>query len=152
MKLAVALLLRVEYRERRDALTKRVHSNLKVQEGDAPHEDPAALLREALELEERMGALVKAIDRTNARARLADGRPLTEALADRETLRQKRLLLSQTLEEAQKRDYRLTHSEVRMQVTVEVKSLQRELDQLCRQYRELDARIQAVNWTEELAD
>ena len=110
MKLAEALLLRVEYRERRDALTKRVHSNLKVQEGDAPHEDPAALLREALELEERMGALVKAIDRTNARARLADGRPLTEALADRETLRQKRLLLSQTLEEAQKRDYRLTHS------------------------------------------
>ena len=49
MKLAEALLLRTEQQQKLELLEGRIRANLKVQEGDTPHEDPEALLREAME-------------------------------------------------------------------------------------------------------
>ena len=81
MKLAEALLLRAEYRDKLDNLHQRILANLKVQEGDAPHEDPKALLEESMELHRTMCALVQRIDRANGTICLPGGETLSQALA-----------------------------------------------------------------------
>ena len=152
MKLAEALLLRAEYRDKLDSLRQRILTNLKVQEGDAPHEDPKALLEESMELHRTMCALVQRIDRANGTICLPGGETLSQALARRDMLRRQRGLLADIAETASKRDYRLTHSELRMQTTLDLGAVQKEMDRLSRAYRELDTQIQGLNWTTELTD
>jgi len=150
LKLAEALLLRAEYQEKIGVLQSRILANLKVEESDAPLEDPNALLREACEVNARLCALVKRINARNTAAALPDGRTLAEALADRDALKKERGLLAAVAEGAIQKDYRLTHTELKTRVTVSIPDMQKRIDGLSRDYRELDAQIQAVNWTEEL--
>ena len=77
---------------------------------------------------------------------------LSDALARRDMLRRKRQMLSNLAHSAQERDYRLTHSEVKMRLTLDLGAIQKEIDALSKQFRELDTRIQGVNWTAELLD
>ena len=150
MKLAEALLLRAEYQQKIGILQARILANLKVEESDTPLEDPNALLREACDVNTRLCGLVKQINARNMVAALPDGRTLAEALADREALKNERNLLAAIAEGAVQKDYRLTHTELKTRVTVSVAELQKRVDDLSRDYRELDAQIQAVNWTAEL--
>lgn len=150
MKLAEALLQRTEYQQKLDALEGRLQANLKIQEGDEPHEDPKKLLNETMELNETLCVLVQRINRTNQELRLDGERTLSDALAERDMLRKKRTLLDNLAQTAQQRDYRLSHSEVRMQVTLDLGKIQKEIDALSRRFRELDTRIQGINWTSEL--
>ena len=152
MKLAEALLERSECQERLHVLENRIQANLKVQEGDAPHEDPRALLREAAEVSERLCTLVQRINRTNQALELEEGVTLSDALARRDMLRQRRQFLSSLAQSARERDYRLTHSEVKMRLTLDLGALQKEIDALSKAYRELDTRIQGLNWTCELLE
>ena len=152
MKLTEALLERSECQERLHVLESRIQANLKVQEGDAPHEDPQALLREAAEVSERLCTLVQRINRTNQALELEEGVTLSDALARRDMLRQRRQFLSSLAQSARERDYRLTHSEVKMRLTLDLGALQKEIDALSKAYRELDTRIQGLNWTCELLE
>ena len=152
MKLAEALLLRAEYRDKLDNLQQRILANMKVQEGDRPHEEPKALLDESMELHRTMCALVQRIDRANATICLPGGETISQALARRDMLRKQRGLLSDIAAAASQRDYRLTHSELRMQTTLDLGAIQKEMDRLAKAYRELDGMIQGVNWTTELPD
>lgn len=152
MKLAEALLERSECQERLHVLESRLQANLKIQEGDEPHEDPQALLKEAMEVQERLCTLIQRINRTNQTLELEKGVTLSDALARRDMLRRKRQMLSNLAHLAQERDYRLTHSEVKMRLTLDLGAIQKEIDALSKQFRELDTRIQGVNWTAELLD
>ena len=150
MKLAEALLLRAEYQQRIGILQGRILANLKVEESETPLEDPNALLREAREINASLCALIKRINARNIVAALPDGRSLAEALADRDALKSERNLLAAVTNQAAQKDFRLTHTELKTRVTVPVAELQKRVDGLSRDYRELDAQIQAVNWTVEL--
>lgn len=150
MKLAEALLLRAEYQKKIENLQSRILSNLKIQEGDKPHENPQELLDEAFALSEALCALVKQINHRNSVATLASGQLLSEALAERDMLMKKRNLLAAIAAKAGERDYRLTHAEVKMQVTLPVGKVQKQMDSYSQQYRELDTQIQAANWTIDL--
>lgn len=152
MKLAEALLLRAEYQNKLDNLLQRTLSNLKVQEGDSPHEDPQTLLDEATALNGALCVLVQRINRTNAAVMLPDGRSLADALADRDRLRKERSMLSEVTSSALERDYRLTHTEVRVSVALDVGAAQKRVDHLSRQYRELDTQLQGLNWTSDLLE
>lgn len=48
--------------------------------------------------------------------------------------------------------WRLTRSEIKFQPTVDVARWRREADTLAKAYRELDAAIQAANWTTDLRE
>ena len=150
MKLAEALLMRAEYQTRLGQLQARILANLKTEEGDAPQEDPNALLAEACDVNAQLCALVKQINMRNQCQRLPDGRSLSEALADRESLMKERNMLAQIAEGALAKDYRLTHTELKLRVTVSVAELQKRIDGLSKAYRELDTQVQAANWTTEL--
>ena len=152
MKLAEALLLRSEHQKKLEELEARIQANLKVQEGDELQEDPEVLLQAAMAEQEALCALVRRINRTNHALHLEGNMTLSDALAERDMLRGKRALLARVAESARNRDYRLTHSEVKMRLMVDQGKLQKEIDALSKQFRELDTRIQGINWTSELLD
>lgn len=150
MKLAEALLQRSEYQTKIENLQKRILVNLKVQENDKPHENPQALLDEAFALNDALCELVKQINRRNNQTTMPNGQTLAEALADRDALMKKRNMLAAVASAAGEKDYRLTHAEVKMCIMLPIGEVQKQIDDLSRQSRELDTQIQGLNWTTEL--
>jgi len=88
MKLAEALLLRADLQKKGASLRERIVANAVVQEGEAPHEPPEELMREAFGVLAELEDLVSRINKTNLDAKLADGRTLTDAIARRDTFAQ----------------------------------------------------------------
>jgi len=152
MKLAEALLLRSECQQKIESLQKRIMVNLKVQENDKPHEDPQELLEDALETNEQLCALVKQINARNNTVTMPNGQKLSDALADRDSLMKKRNLLASIMASAVERDYRVTHAEIKMCITMQIGELQKQIDALSHEFREMDTQIQAINWTLDLED
>lgn len=150
MKLAEALLLRSEYQQKIESIQGRILLNLKVQENDEPHENPEELLKEVFDLNEQLCTLIKKINIKNNTVRLASGQFLSEALTDRDMLMKKRNMLVAITSKANEKDYRLTHTEIKMCMTLSIKDLQKQIDTLSRKFRELDTQIQAINWTVDL--
>lgn len=147
MKLAEALLLRGEYQTKGENLQSRILQNLRIQEGDKPSEDPHSLLTEALELNEQLNELIKAINERNNLALLPDGRSLAQALVDRESIVKKRRLLVSITEAGSNQEYRYSRSEIKFQLTLSLGDIHKQIDQLSRQFRELDTIIQGLNWS-----
>ncbi len=152
MKLAEALIQRADHRKRLDQLRERLVRVARVQEGDAPAEDPAALLAETERTAAALTRLIQRINRTNSTTPLDDGRTIADAIAERDTLRLRHTILTTLLQAASIKQDRLTKSEVRFQRTVDVVALQQQTDDLAQAYRELDTKIQAANWLVELMD
>ncbi|MDR1539697.1 MAG: DIP1984 family protein [Clostridiales bacterium] len=150
MKLAEALMQRSEYQKKIENMQSRILANIKVQDDDKPLEDPGALTKEALDLIAHLGELINKINKKNNIALLPSGKTISEAIVERDMLMRQRNLLAAITGKAQEKDYRLTHSEVKMNVVVSLSETQRQIDELSRKFRELDAQIQGVNWTTDL--
>ena len=80
MKLAEALQERADLNRKIDEIRRRLGKNILVQEGEAPAEDPNALLVELNACIDRLETLMAAINRTNGRTRV-NGMTLTELIA-----------------------------------------------------------------------
>lgn len=152
MKLAEALLERKAIKERIAALKERAVKDARVQEGDRPAENPEELLREIVELVGRMEQLIVSINRTNMEATLPDGRTLMEAIAARDMCNLLHDITKQVADAAanDRSGWRMTRSEIKSVPTVDVQEWRKRADMYAKQYRELDAAIQAANWTVEL--
>ena len=151
MKLAQALSERADLKERLSVMSERLKTNAKVQEGDTPAEDPAALIEELDLMLERYEYLVRQINLTNTRT-LVNGEPLTALLAHRERLTKAINIYQGFLNSASRKIEHYGRSEVRILNTVSVEELRKKLDQLSREFRECDDRIQELNWTTELIE
>ncbi len=154
MKLAEALLERKSLKDQIGALKERATNDARVQEGDQPAEKPEDLVAEINRLAERLERLVIAINRTNAHAQLPDGRAIMEAIARRDMLKLRHQVAKDLAEAAapERGGWRLTRSEVKFQPTIDIARWRREADALAKAYRELDAAIQAANWTIDLIE
>ena len=146
MKLAEALLLRGDAQKKLASLRERIARNALLQEGSAPHEDPNALLQEAQAVIAELQAWVLRINEANLRHSLPDGRSLTAAMAERDSLAQRHALLQSAIEATQKEPERYSTREIKWVAAVDVAQLQKQSDQLSRQMRELHAKIQESNW------
>lgn len=149
MKLAEALAERADIRRRMDQLASRMETNAKVQEGEKPAEDPMALLSEFRCLADRLEELVTQINLTNA-ATVSNGETLTAMLSRRDCLTIQVNTMRNFLDAASATVSRGLRSEIRILSTVDVQSLRKDADKLAKELRELDVRIQALNWTTEL--
>lgn len=149
MKLAEALLERADLQKRLSLLEGRLCRNARVQEGEAPAEDPKELLRELEQITCRLEELIRRINLTNA-AVTDGGESLTALLAKRDVLSKKVGMLQTFLSEASATVSRATRSEIAIRSTVPVAELRREADGYSAALRSLDTRIQALNWTVEL--
>ena len=137
MKLAEALQLRADLQKRMEQLAARLYDNATVQEGEAPAEDPVALLEEyevcAAQLEEMMAR----INRTNCETR-------------RDCLKLRAGTYRNFLTCASSLTRRSTRSEIKICSSVPVPVYRKRADELACRLREVDNAIQAANWTTEL--
>lgn len=153
MKLAEALLERKRIKEEITALRERAQRDSRVQEGDKPAEDPEELRMKIWELVERLQWITIAINKTNTVVKLPDGRTLMEAVVERDMLK----LLHDTAKDVADaavgaREWRVTRSEIKFIPTVNVATWRRRADEYAKKYRELDAAIQAANWSNDLVE
>ncbi|MEW6770093.1 MAG: DIP1984 family protein [Bacillota bacterium] len=152
MKLAEALLERKRIKEEINALRIRLVTDARVQEGDEPAEYPEALMEKVLRLVTSLEQLTIAINRTNAKTMMPNRHmSLMEAIAFRDGLKL-RYELAHALADAAAggRDYRTTRSEIKFVPTVDVAYWRQAADEYAKRYRELDAEIQAANWSVDL--
>ena len=149
MKLATALSERADLQRRISELGTRLNNNAKVQEGESPSEDPAALLSvldaDFIRLEE----LVSRFNLTNNATKSGD-KTLTELIAKRDCLRQRISVMRSFLDISSEKVNRYSKTEIKIISAVNVADLQKDVDRLSRQLRETDELIQGLNWTTEL--
>jgi hypothetical protein len=151
VKLAEALLERKRIKEEIAALRERAERDSKVQEGDSPAENPESLMEKILELVDRLKKLTIAINKTNMEVKLSDGRTLMEAIVERDMLKLLHESTKRVVDEAVGvREWRVTRSEIKFVPTIDVAEWRKRSDEYAKKYRELDAVIQAANWSNNL--
>ncbi|HEX8925489.1 MAG TPA: DIP1984 family protein [Terriglobales bacterium] len=150
MKLAEALAERSDCQNRIEEFRKRLVRSARVQEGDQSPEDTTELLAEAERVFARLLELVSAINRTNSKTTFDEKRSISDAIAERDVVGKRRDFLAGIADAASTRQDRYSKSEVRFVATVSVGKLQAEVDQFAKRYRELDTRLQELNWKTEL--
>jgi hypothetical protein len=157
MKLAEALLLRADRNRTLEQLKQRIQVSARYQEGEKPAEEARDLVAAASSLLDELEFLIRTINRTNSGTLMVDGRTVTDALAERDVLRLRYSMLKVSAEAAsgvqqQVGFMRATRSELKYMRALDVKDLRQQASDVARQARELDARIQQVNWTTELQE
>lgn len=150
MKLAEALAERSDCQIRIEEMKKRLIRSARVQEGDQPAEDTTELLAETERTFVRMLELVSSINRTNSKTEFDKKRSISDAIAERDVVGKRRDFLAGIADATSTRQDRYSKSEVRFVATLSVGKLQTEVDQLAKRYRELDTRLQELNWKTEL--
>jgi len=151
MKLAEALILRADIQKRIEQLKSRLAYNAKVQEGERPSEEPNALLAELDGLTDELERLIVRINLTNCTAK-TDGKSLTELIAKRDILTLKAGALRAFAQVAAQKIDAYSRSEIKILSTVDVAALQKQVDELAKQIRQLDTTLQGANWQTDLID
>jgi len=152
MKLAEALNSRADLQKRTEAIKQRLLRNAKVQEGDEPAENPMQLLEEFERVAEELANLMQRINRTNAVTILEGQLTLSDGLARREVLKIRNAAYRALAEAASTTQDRYSRAEIKSVSTVKVSEIQQQADQLAKEYRELDIRLQAANWNTDLVE
>jgi hypothetical protein len=152
MKLGEALQRRADNQKRMSEMQQRIVRSAIVQEGEKPPEDPPQLLSELERLHEETLSLIQRINRTNATTRFAEGKTVSDAIAEREALKELRQRIIAAADASGEQQGRYLKSEIRLVRTMDPAALRKRSDNLAREARELDIRIQAMNWEVDLQD
>lgn len=150
MKLAEALILRADMQKRLEQIRNRLYNNVVVQEGEEPSENPEELLKEFIFLQDDLNNIIKSINRTNNNTPFNDKMSLADALVERDSILAKRSLFSGAAERASQRQDRYSRTEIKNVSTIDIKEYQSQADELAKAYRELDTKIQGLNWNVDL--
>lgn len=150
MKLAEALILRADIQKRIEQIKNRLYTNVLTQEGETPSEDPNVLLKEYESLQNELTTLIKAINRTNNNTLFSQDKTLSEVLVERDAILTSRSLLTGAAERASEKQDRYSRSEIKYVSTINIKQYLKEADRLSKEFRELDTKIQGMNWTVDL--
>ncbi|MGH2971167.1 MAG: DIP1984 family protein [Gaiellaceae bacterium] len=152
MTLGEALTVRADMQRRLTELRTRLLATAKVQEGEAPPEQPDVLLAEFEQTAERLRTLIARINRTNLTTTTTAGETITDALARRDVLALRYTVHRELAGAAAHVPERYSLREIKMTPTVDVAALRRTVDELARERRELDIALQSANWLSRLAD
>lgn len=145
MTLAEALQQRADIKTQIAQLRSRLNDNAKVQEDEAPAEDPLRLI-ELLNAEcSAYEELIRRINLTNA-ATVFEGQTLTALLARRDALSLELSIMRDFLRQASQRIDRYSKTEIKILPTVDVTAMQKTVDAKSKELRQLDAAIQKLNW------
>jgi hypothetical protein len=148
MKLAEALLLRADIMRKIEHLQNRITPVLIVSDDKLPQEDPDKLIAQLRKAIQDLESLIVRINRTNNETKIEGEGSLMEALAKRDSLK----MLSEKLRNIRYAAQLNNSSEKNLKTTVDIKRLQVEMDQTGRAFREIDNKIQGLNWLTELIE
>lgn len=149
MKLAEALQERSDLNKKIESLRNRLLYNATVQKGEKTAEDPKELKKLLDVCLSRLEELMIRINLTNCKTTV-EGMNLTEMIAKKDTLLLKVSVYRNLVSEASRLTERVRGSEIKIISNVSVKELQEEVDQLSKEIRTLDNKLQAANWSTEL--
>lgn len=149
MKIAEVLAQRADLQTRLAHVASRAVQHARFQEGDVPAEDAGALLAQHDRMSEELERLIVRINVQNLVTEVESGLSMTMALARRDVLRQRHRMRTDLADAAQTQD-RYTRTELRYVPAVNVRTVRGEAGELAHQLRDLDTRIQDVNWTTEI--
>lgn len=152
MKLAEALIQRANNQKRLEQLKQRILRNALVQEGDSPAEEPMPLVRESEQISAELVALVQRINRTNSSTDMEGEVTVADAIARRDGLRTRATLYRELAAAATVTTNRYSTAEIKFRPAVSVEDMQRQADEYAREYRDLDLRLQELNWAIELLE
>ena len=94
--------------------------------------------------------LVWRINTTNMKTKNAEGKTVTQLMAQKEILTLRINTLRNIFDKASMGQDRYSRSEIKMVTVIDVKSLGKLIDEYSAQLRKLDIEIQALNFTTEL--
>lgn len=152
MKLAEALILRSDLTKAIDDLGDRISENAVVQVDRKPAEDPNELLKELHLKLHRLEKLVFNINFTNLTVKTEKGMPLSDAISRRDTLSRKSGILTMLSNNASRRAYRYSKTEILNVNTIDPAGIQVQIEELTEKKREIEAEIQAANWKNDLIE
>ena len=152
MKLAEALLIRSDMQKKLAQLKGRIRSNVKVQDGDTPSEDPNTLMIDASQIITELSVLIERIHRTNAIAKINTGQSMLTLLVERDTLEMRHKLLIEAIEATASETDRYSHREIKWNIMVSVAGLQKQADDIAMKIRKINIVIQANNWQIDLIE
>lgn len=150
MKLAEALQIRADLQTRVAQMPVRLRNNAVVQEGSVPAENPIELMAELDSLLDRLARVTVRINLTNAAAFDDKGRSMTQLLAERDSLRRQIEIYRNFADAAADIAPRRSLTEIRVISTVSVPELRKKCDTISKRLREIELKIQELNWTIEL--
>lgn len=151
MKLAEALQERADLNRNFEQLQSRLNNNVLVQEGEEPAEDPQKLKEMLDESIARLAYLIKCINQTNCQT-IIDGKSLTELIAQKDALSLKIHAYKDIVYTAAQSVYRARNTEIKIKQTINVASWQAEIDQMAKNLRLLDNKLQENNWQTDLIE
>ena len=151
MKLAEALSIRAELQQNVLQIKARLLNNAKVQEGEKPLENPLELIDELNQTISQLEQLIKNINYTNCMT-IVDGNSITDLIAQKDALTKKVSILREFLNSASEITNIYSATEIKTYSTVDVAELQKSLNLQSKRLRELDMKIQGINWTTELLE
>ena len=149
MKLAEALSIRKDLQTRISQLSARLTSNVKVQEGDEPAEDPKELFKELDSCLKQLEEYIYRINLTNMRT-MSGEKTLTQLMAERDVLTKRVEVMQNVFNQASSTNERYSRSEIKFVTTIDIKALRKQIDKLSSQLRQLDIEIQSINFSTDL--
>ena len=149
MKLAEALQERADLNRKLDELRERLSNNVIAQEGEKPLEDPNELLVQFDGAIARLEELMARINKTNA-ATVDGGETITALIARKDALKTQVRAYRDTVNWASQTGHRARGTEIMVISAVDVRALQKKTDSLAQELRQIDNRIQELNWKTEL--
>ena len=152
MKLAEALSIRASLQKDLAWIKDQFASISRVQEGSQPTEKPEAMLQRLDSHAHEYGLMLAAINRANLEYKDEDGKTMTDYLAMRDTLRAKHSVLTTAYSEATQRQDRYSNQEIRWVPTMDVVRLRERLEKIGEELRNLNLKIQRINWEMEIPD
>ena len=155
MKLAEALSIRADLQKKVVQLKERIKDSAKVQEGDEPCDNVEELCKELDETLVRLEDMIYRINQTNVQTNvqtIQDGVSLTRLMAKKDVLSMRVKALQEVVRHVSANDTRFGRNELKYVRTIDVNALRKEADTYAKQYRELDLKIQSLNWTVDLVD
>jgi hypothetical protein len=151
MKLAEALIARADLQNKVLQIKTRMIQNIKVEEDEEPVEEIDKLFRQYDALMAELETIIVRINKTNEAMALDSG-TLAGAIAKRDCLKAKITTYRELIEKAsvlRERGY-TRDEEIKYVRCVDILELRKQTDDLAKQYRELDTKMQGLNWTVDL--
>lgn len=148
MKLAEGLLLRADLMKKIEHLQNRIRPVLIVSDDKLPQEDPEELLAQLRKAVQNLENIVVRINKTNNETMVEGEGLLMEALAKRDSLK----MLSEKLRNIRYAAKINNSGDNNLKTTISISKLQVEMDQTGRAFREIDSKIQEINWLTELKE
>ena len=148
MKLAEALSVRADLQRRISQLKSRLKDSSKIQEGDTPAEDVNDLYKELDDCLMQLDELTYRINNTNMQT-VHEGETLTRMIARKDTLTLRISVMRDVLSHVIEND-RYGRNEIKYIRTIDVPAFRKEMDAYAKRLRELDLKLQSLNWTVDL--